>query len=111
MTSRLVFAASLLVRRVLILPMAPRGPLGRSELLPVGVVVVLLGHALLAAGVAAGSRPILALALITALAAVPLAMVGLVVGLTMPWPIVLAGYNVLVAAIGLRAWHEPAAGP
>ncbi len=108
MTSRLVFAASLLARPLLILPMAPSGPLGRSDLLPFAIVGLFLAHGLLAAGVAVGSRPILALALVSALAAVPLAMLGLVVGLTMPWPIVLAGYNVLVAAIGVRAWREPA---
>jgi hypothetical protein len=104
--ARLIFAATILVRPVLIAPMAPGGPLGRSELLPVAIGGLFVAHGLLAVGVAAGSRPFLALALVSAVAAVPLALLGAVVGLALPWPLVLAGYNVLIAIVGVRAWRQ-----
>jgi len=101
-----VFAAGLLLRPILIVPMAPSGPLGGSILLPIGLAAVFALRILLAAGVFVGSRPAIALAIITALAGLVLAAVGACLGLPMPWPLALAGYNIALAAVGIKAWWE-----
>ncbi len=97
----------LALRPVLIVPMAPSGPLGGSELLPAAVVVLIGGSIMLAAGVLIGNRPMTALAILTAVAAPFLAVVGAIAGLPMPWPLLLAIYDIALAAIGIAAWRAP----
>ncbi len=101
-----VFAAGLLLRPILIVPMAPSGPLGGSDMLPIGLALVFATNILLAAGVFIWGRLATAFGLFTAVAGVPVAAIGVAVGLPMPWPLALAGYNVALAAVGIRAWRE-----
>jgi hypothetical protein len=103
-----VFAAGLVLRPILIVPMAPSGPLGGSSLLPIGLVAVFALSALLAAGVfvAELDRPAVAIGTFTAVAGVVLAVVGACLGLPTPWPLALAGYNLALAAVGVREWRE-----
>jgi len=97
-----VFAAGLLLRPILIVPMAPSGPLGGSNLLPVGLAFVFVPSILLAAGVFVGSRAAIALAIFTAVAGFALAAIGALLGLPMPGPLAMAGYNVALAAVGIK---------
>ena len=101
------FAAGLLIRPILIVPMAPSGPLGGSDLLPLGLASVFAGSMLLAAVVYVGIRPAIAFGVFTAVAGVVLAAIGGYLGLPMPWPLAMAAYNVALAAVGVRAWQEP----
>jgi len=105
-TWKRAFAAGLLLRPILIVPMAPSGPLGGSSMLPVGLAAVFALSALLAAGVFVGNRPAIAFGIFTALAGIPLAAIGAFVGLPMPWPLALAGCNVALAVVGIEAWEE-----
>jgi hypothetical protein len=97
-----VFAAGLLLRPILIVPMAPSGPLGGSALLPIGLALVFALSILVAAGVFVEELGHLAIAfgIFTALAGLPLAAIGAYLGLPMPWPLALA-------AVGIKAWREP----
>jgi hypothetical protein len=108
LTWKKVFAAGLLLRPILIVPMAPSGPLGGSNMLPIGLAVVFALHILVAAGVFVEDLAGLAVAfgIFTALAGLVLAAVGAYLGLPMPWPLALAGYNIALAAVGIRAWRE-----
>ncbi len=109
---RRTFAGALLVRPILVVPMAASGPLGGSELLPLGLALLFAGSALFAAGVLAGVRLVLALGILSGLAGVPLALAGAIVGLPMPWPVLLAAYNMALATIGIEVWEAPrVAGP
>ena len=101
------FAAGLFLRPVLIVPMASAGPLRDSEWLPVALASVFLSSGLLAALVVLGNRLALAFGILTALLGVPLALVGIAVGLPMPWPVVMAGYNAVIAVVGILGWEEP----
>ena len=97
-----VFAAGLLLRPILIVPMAPSGPLGGSILLPIGLAAVFALSILLAAGVSVGNRLAIAFGIFTALAGVVLAAIGAYLGLPMPWPLAMAGYNIALAAVGIK---------
>jgi hypothetical protein len=101
-----VFAAGLLLRPILIVPMAPSGPLGGSNVLPIGLASVFALSILLAAVVFIGNRPAIAFGIFTAVAGLVLAAIGACLGLPMPWPLAMAGYNIALAAIGLEAWRE-----
>jgi hypothetical protein len=103
-----VFAAGLLLRPILIVPMAPSGPLGGSILLPIGLALVFALSILVAAGVFVEELGHLAIAfgIFTALAGLPLAAIGAYLGLPMPWPLALAAYNIALAAVGIKAWRE-----
>jgi hypothetical protein len=101
-----VFAAGLLLRPILIVPMAPNGPLGGSTMLPIGLAAVFALSMLLAAGAFVGNRPAMAFGIFTALAGIPLAVIGASLGLPMPWPLALGGYNIALAAVGIKAWRE-----
>jgi hypothetical protein len=102
-----VFAAGLLLRPILIVPMAPSGPLGGSNLLPIGLAAVFVLSILLAAGVFVGNRPAIAFGIFTAVDGLVLAVIGAFLGLPAPWPLVMAGYNVALTAVGIKAWQEP----
>ena len=106
LTWKKVFAAGLLLRPILIVPMAPSGPLGGSNLLPIGLASVFALSILLAAGVFVGYRLVIAFGIFTALAGLVLAAIGAYLGLPMPWPLALAGYNIALAAVGIKAWRE-----
>ncbi|MEW6224530.1 MAG: hypothetical protein AB1627_07855 [Chloroflexota bacterium] len=101
------FAAGLLVRPILIVPMAPSGPLGGSDLLPLALASVFAGSLPLAVGVYVGIRLAIAFGIFTAVAGVVVAAIGGYLGLPMPWPLAMAAYNLGLAAVGVRAWHEP----
>jgi hypothetical protein len=103
-----VFAAGLLLRPILIVPMAPSGPLAGSIMLPIGLAAVFAFSVLLAAGVLADELGPAAIAfgIFTALAGVVLAVIGAWVGLPMPWPLTMAAYNVALAAIGIKVNEE-----
>jgi len=101
-----IFAAGLLFRPILIVPMAPSGPLGGSNLLPIGLASLFALSLLFAAGVFVGSCPAITLGIVTALAGPVVAAIGAYVGLPMPWPLALAGYNVALAAVDIKAWRE-----
>ena len=109
LTWQKVFAAGLLLRPLLIVPMAPSGPLAGSNMLPIGLTSVFAFHVLLAAGAFVGNRPVIAFGILTGLVGLPLAAIGVYVGLPMPWPLALAGYNIALAVAGIRAWEQPAA--
>jgi hypothetical protein len=104
-----VFAAGLLFRPILIVPMAPSGPLGGSNLLPIGLVTVFALSLLVAAGVFVGNRPAIAFGIFTAVDGLVLAVIGAFLGLPAPWPLTMAGYNVALTAVGIEAWREPRA--
>jgi hypothetical protein len=108
LTWKRVFAAGLLLRPILIVPMAPSGPLGGSNLLPIGLALVIALSSLVAAGVFVEELGHLAIAfgIFTALAGLPLAAIGAYLGLPMPWPLALGGYNIALAAVGIKAWRE-----
>ena len=53
-----------------------------------------------------GNCPAIALGIVTALAGPVVAAIGAYVGLPMPWPLALAGYNVALAAVDIKAWRE-----
>ncbi len=110
-TWRIGLAAALLVRPVLLVPMAPSGPLGGSDLMPIALGLMFAVHVVLAAGVLIRSRIAIAFVALTAVAGVPLAFVGAYAGLPMPWPLVLAAWNAGVAAASLVVWREPARAP
>lgn len=97
----------LVLRPVLIVPMAPSGPLGGSDLLPVAVASLIGAGLLLAVGVVVGNRLATALAIVTAVAAPVVAVVGAIAGLPMPWPLLLAVYDIVLAAVGIAAWRAP----
>ena len=101
-----VFAAGLLLRPILIVPMAPSGPLGDSGLLPIGLAVVFALSLLVAVGVLVGNRLVIALGVFTALEGLVLAAIGANLGLPMPWPLALAGCNIALVAVGIKAWRE-----
>jgi hypothetical protein len=105
--SLIVFATGILLRPILIAPMASSGPLGSSAALLVALASVFAASILLAVCVAAGNRPAFAVGILTALAGVPLAAIGALAGLPMPWPLILAAYNAALAAVGAGAWREP----
>ena len=96
-----------MLRPILIVPMAPSGLLAGSDLLPVALAVVVVTHFLIAIGVLVGNRPAIAFGLFTALAGVPLALLGASVGLPAPSPLALLGYNAALAAVGIQAWRAP----
>jgi len=102
-----VFAAGLLLRPILIVPMTPSGPLGGSNMLPIGLALVFALSLLLAVGVYVGNRPAIAFGIFTALDGVVLAAIGAYLGLPMPWPLALVGYNIALAGAGIKAWREP----
>ena len=106
-----IFAAGLALRPILIAPMAPSGPLGGSELLPAGLAVVTAISLLLAAGVAVGNRWALAIGIFTAVDGIGLAAFGAWAGLSMPWPVVMAADNVVLAALGILAWRRRRGAP
>ena len=106
MTWKNVFVAGLLLRPLLIVPMAPSGPLGGSSLLPIGLVSVFAFSAMLAVGVFVAMRPAIAFGIFTGFAGVLLAAIGVYAGLPMPWPPALGAYNVALAAVGIGAWQE-----
>jgi hypothetical protein len=112
-TWKTVLAAGLVLRPILIVPMAPSGPLGGSSLLPVGLALVFALSILLAAGVFVADLAGLAVAFgtFTALAGVVVAAVGAYLGLPMPWPLALAVYNIALAVVGMKAWRELGATP
>jgi hypothetical protein len=97
-----VYAAGLLLRPFLIVPMAPSGPLGDSSLLPIGLASVFALSALLAAGVFVGYRLAIAFGIFTAVAGFVAATIGALLGLPMPWPLAMAGYNLALAVVGIR---------
>ncbi len=97
-----VFAAGILLRPILIVPMAPGGPLGGSNMLLVGLASVFALSILLAVGVVVGNRPAIAFGIFTALAGIPVAAIGAWLGLPMPWPLALAGYNIALAVVGIK---------
>jgi hypothetical protein len=101
-----VFAAGLLLRPIFIVPMAPSGPLGGSNMLPIGLAAVFALSILVAVGVFVGNRPAIAFGILTALAGLVLAALGAYLGLPMPWPLALAGYNIALAVVGIKAWRE-----
>jgi hypothetical protein len=101
-TWKRIFAAGLLLRPILIVPMAPSGPLGGSNLLPIGLASMFALSVLLAAGVFVGYRLAIAFGIFTALAGVALAAIGALLGLPMPWPLAMAGYNIALAAVGIK---------
>ncbi len=107
MTWRTGLAAGVLLRPVLLVPMAPSGPLGGSELMPLALGSMFVAHLGLAAGVFLGIRLVIAFVALTAVAGVPLALVGAYVGLPMPWPLVLGAYNAGIAGIAIAIWREP----
>jgi hypothetical protein len=94
------------LRPILIVPMAPSGPLGGSDMLPIGLASVFALSILLAAGVFVGNRPASAFGILSAVVGTVLALVGAYLGLPMPWPVVMSGYNVALAAVGIEAWRE-----
>ncbi|MCU0506363.1 MAG: hypothetical protein MUE82_11460 [Chloroflexi bacterium] len=100
------FAAGLLLRPVLIVPMAPSGPLGGSNLLPAALAAVFVLSAVLAAGVLSRIRPATALGIVTAVGGVVIAAAGAWAGLPGPWPLLLVAYNGALAVAGIRAWRE-----
>ena len=102
-----VFAAGLLFRPILIVPMTPSGPLGGSDMLPIGLASVFALSILIAAGVFIGNRLVIAFGIFTALDGLVLAAVGVYLGLPMPWPVATAGYNIALTAVGIKAWREP----
>ena len=97
-----------MLRPILIVPMAPSGPLAGSNMLPIGLAVVFALHILVAAGVFVEDLAGLAIAfgIFTAVAGLVLAAIGAYLGLPMPWPLALAGYNIAFAAVGIKAWRE-----
>ena len=101
-----VFVAGLLLRPLLIVPMAPSGPLGGSNMLPVGLASVFAFSILIAVGVLVGNRPAIAFGILTCLAGPVLAAIGVYVALAMPWPLALGVYNIALAAVGIKAWRE-----
>jgi hypothetical protein len=101
-TWKRVFAAGLLLRPVLIVPMAPSGPLSGSNMLPIGLASVFALSILLAAGVFVGYRLAIAFGIFTAVAGLVVAAIGAFLGLPMPWPLVMAAYNVALAAVGIK---------
>ena len=105
-TWKKVFAAGLLLRPILVVPMAPSGPLGGSNLLPIGLASVFALSILVAAGVFVGNRLVTAFGIFTAFDGLVLAVIGVYLGLPMPWPVLLAGYNIALAAVGIKAWRE-----
>jgi hypothetical protein len=107
-TSLILFATGILLRPILIVPMAPSGPLGGSATLPIALATVVAGSILLAVGVAVGNRPAIAVGILTALMGVPLAVIGVLAGLPMPWPLILVAYNAVLAGIGATAWRGSA---
>jgi hypothetical protein len=100
-----IFAAGLLLRPILIVPMAPSGLLSGSVMLPVGLAAVFAVNLLLAIGAYVGSRLVIALGILTAAAGVPLAAAGAWAGLPSPWPLLLVGYNAALVAAGIAAWR------
>jgi hypothetical protein len=100
-TWKRAFAAGLLLRPILIVPMAPSGPLGGSYLLPIGLASVFALSILLAAGVFVGYRLAIAFGIFTAVAGLVVAVIGAFLGLPMPWPLAMAAYNVALAAVGI----------
>ena len=102
----IAFAAGLLLRPVLIAPMAPAGPLGGSDLLPVALAVLAVAQVPLAIAVLVWPRPGIALGMVTAVAGVPLGLAGAWAGLPEPWALALAAYNAVLAAVGVAAWRE-----
>lgn len=111
LTWRNVFAAGLVLRPILIVPMAQSGPLGGSDMLPIGLASVFALSILLAVGVFAGNHPAIAFGILTAVVGPVPALVGAYLGLPMPWPFAMAGYNVALAAVGVEAWRELGGGP
>ena len=101
-----VFAAGLVLRPILVVPMAPSGPLGGSNMLPIGLASVFAFSILIAVGVFVGNRLAIAFGILTGLVGVVLAAIGAYVGLPMPWPLALGGYNIALAAVGIEAWRE-----
>ncbi len=61
LTWKKAFAAGLLLRPILIVPMAPSGPLGGSDMLPIGLASVFALSVLIAAFVFVGNRPAIAI--------------------------------------------------
>jgi hypothetical protein len=106
LTWKRVFAAGLLLRPILIVPMAPSGPLGGSIMLPIGLASVFAFSIVLAAGVFVGNRPAIAFGIFTAVVGLQLAAIGAYFGLPMPWPLALAGYNIALVPVGIQAWRE-----
>lgn len=108
LTWKIVFAAGLVLRPFLIVPMAPSGPLAGSDLLPVGLALLIAFHVLLAAGVFVErlAAPAIAFGILTALAGVVLAAVGVWLGLPMPWSLALVGCNAVLAVVGIKAWED-----
>lgn len=105
-TWKMVFAAGLALRPVLIVPMAPSGPLAGSVLLPIGLASLFAVSVLIAAGVFIGNRLVIGFGIFTALDGVLLAVAGMGMGLPMPWPLALFVCNLALGAIGVAAWRE-----
>ncbi len=99
------FAAGLLLRPLLIVPMAPSGPLAGSDLLPLAIAGLFAGSAGLAAGVWLGSRLFTALGILSAVVAPAIAVAGAWAGLPAPWPLLLAVYDGGLAVVGAMAWR------
>jgi NaMN:DMB phosphoribosyltransferase len=91
--------------------MAPSGPLAGSDLLPIALASLFALSFLIAAGAFLGNRPAMALGILTAVGGIPLAaVIGVALDLPMPWALLLAGYNAVLAVVGLQAWrgaHRP----
>jgi hypothetical protein len=105
-----VFATGLLLRPVLIAPVAPSGLLAGSFLLPIGLAGVLAFHVVIAALVFAGNRTAIAFGVLTALVGPFLAAIGVIAGLPMPWPAALGAYNVVLVVVGIASWQETLTG-
>ncbi|HJW23011.1 MAG TPA: hypothetical protein VJ506_11340 [Candidatus Limnocylindrales bacterium] len=107
-TWRIAFAVGLLLRPLLIAPMAPSGPLGGSDALPLALGLLVVGHVAWAALAVVGNRPAIALGIVTGVVGVPLAALGTLLALPAPWPLVLTAWNGALAAVGVVAWRSMA---
>ena len=92
----------LLLRPILIVPMAPSGPLGGSSMLPIGLASVFALSIVLAAGVLVGYRLAIAFGIFTAVAGLVVAVIGAALGLPMPWPLAMAAYSIALAVVGIK---------
>jgi hypothetical protein len=106
LTWTLVLAAGLVLRPLLIMPMAESGPMRGTMMVPIGLGLLFLSSCLLAVAVFVWGRPLIALAAITAALGIVLAVVAMYAGLPMPWPLLLAALNASLAVLGIPAWRE-----
>ena len=103
---RSAFAVGLLIRPLLIAPMAPSGPLGGSDALPLALGLLVVAHVAWAILAVVGSRPAVAIGIASGVVGVPVAALGLLLALPGPWPLVLTAWNGALAAVGVVAWRS-----